>query len=549
MIHFLFFILNPVVFFTIGGVWLLCVGWAAWSKRVHTLVYLTLALGLLFFMRLPVILYNAELNPDESQIIAGAISLLHDPVYWRSTDEATSGPLNTYALVWPGWFGLPIDYLTAHLTGVLLAGGAWLMVFLAVRNVYDNRTARFALLPALALLASTQHFDFIHYSSEHLSLGLLAAAWLLLTRFYRQPSARLLAGVGLLTGMVPFAKLQAVPVALLTAAVGFLFALFQPRRGRHVSALVAGGLAFPALAFGLLIGTGLLKEMLFFYLIANSQYAAHTTFLQSLARFPAFLLRQPEYAAYLLSILAIVLVGLLQVIRKKEKIHWQAVALMGSLLLVSAYSIIRPGTEYQHYLLLLIFPLTLLLPVFRRPQTAPSAAFCLLLMVSSLAVAATAVGMRYPKNNFGAAQHLIQQKPVSKAILTFASPGQPIVIWGWMPKYYVETQCRQGVNDGNTIRCIFGSPNVLHSYRRRLMRDMSRSKPVLFVDVTGPNSMWFNDRKQFGHEVIMPELGAYIRKHYAYVGLVDDTRLYLRKDLVKPGILAAHPAVRWQKSS
>ena len=49
--------------------------------------------------RWPFLLSAEEYNPDESQFIAGAITLAQDPVFFRSVDGTTSGPLNFYALL------------------------------------------------------------------------------------------------------------------------------------------------------------------------------------------------------------------------------------------------------------------------------------------------------------------------------------------------------------------------------------------------------------------------------------------------------------------
>ena len=49
--------------------------------------------------RWPFLLSATEYNPDESQIIAGVITLTKDPVFWRSVDGTSSGPLNFYALL------------------------------------------------------------------------------------------------------------------------------------------------------------------------------------------------------------------------------------------------------------------------------------------------------------------------------------------------------------------------------------------------------------------------------------------------------------------
>ena len=59
----------------------------------------------LFAWRWPFLLVASEFNPDESQLIAGTITLAHDPVFWRSVDGTTSGPLNFYVLLPVHWLG------------------------------------------------------------------------------------------------------------------------------------------------------------------------------------------------------------------------------------------------------------------------------------------------------------------------------------------------------------------------------------------------------------------------------------------------------------
>ena len=61
-------------------------------------VFAVLLLLFLAAWRWPYFFAASEYNPDESQFIAGAMALAHDPVFWRSVDGVTSGPLDFYAL-------------------------------------------------------------------------------------------------------------------------------------------------------------------------------------------------------------------------------------------------------------------------------------------------------------------------------------------------------------------------------------------------------------------------------------------------------------------
>jgi hypothetical protein len=48
----------------------------------------------LFTFRRPIIFDNRQyVDPDESQLIAGAMTLQHDPTFWRSVDGSTLGPV------------------------------------------------------------------------------------------------------------------------------------------------------------------------------------------------------------------------------------------------------------------------------------------------------------------------------------------------------------------------------------------------------------------------------------------------------------------------
>src|SRR5882757_8822920 len=90
-------------------------------------------LGLfLLAWRWPFLLVAREFNPDESQLIAGALTLTRDPVFWRSVDGNTAGPFDFYALLPLHWLGLPLDYFTARLTGLLII---WGTLFLCLRTL------------------------------------------------------------------------------------------------------------------------------------------------------------------------------------------------------------------------------------------------------------------------------------------------------------------------------------------------------------------------------------------------------------------------------
>ena len=63
-------------------------------------------------------------NPDEPQMIAGAITLERFPVYWEYVDGTTHGPLANVPLLIGNALGLPLDYAGARfVAGVLMIVG------------------------------------------------------------------------------------------------------------------------------------------------------------------------------------------------------------------------------------------------------------------------------------------------------------------------------------------------------------------------------------------------------------------------------------------
>lgn len=95
---------------------------------------LILSAFLVVLMRLPILLFNQEINPDESQIIAHAITLSQYPTYWESVDGTTIGPINNYMLLIPAFLGLGFDYTAIRLLGLVWVMGSLWFFYQCVKN-------------------------------------------------------------------------------------------------------------------------------------------------------------------------------------------------------------------------------------------------------------------------------------------------------------------------------------------------------------------------------------------------------------------------------
>ena len=226
---------------------LLAVAWSGWAGRRESAApaigwpwWLLTAAALLCF-RWPMFWIQHQLNPDESQLIAGALTLRHDPVFWRAVDGATAGPLDYYPLLPAAWADGFASYAVARLIALAVVFATMVFAGETLALLAGAALARIAVLPALAAVAFTTSPDFTHYSTELMPALLLAAAGYAAVRQDRAPAPRWLWLTAVLLGSVLWAKLQAAPLA---GAMWVLVAVNENRSGRPRSLwpLVAGAL-------------------------------------------------------------------------------------------------------------------------------------------------------------------------------------------------------------------------------------------------------------------------------------------------------------------
>lgn len=542
---------------------------SAKELKVSDRWFLVVVVGQFLLMRLPSIVYNQEINPDESQMIAQALTLRFDPIYFRSVDGTTGGPLDSYFLIIPSFLGLPFDYITAHLTAFVLIVLIFLPLFNIARLWFGSQAARLALLPFLWLFGLTQHADFLHYSSELIAVALLSWAYYLYAAQLDQSgqSVKQIALIGLLVGAVPFGKLQGTPLAVVVCLFVAIHLLTQPRlstkqRLHRLAALFMGCVLFPALATGLLWVNNVYDDFLTFYITANLTYATGSDPIRNLLDLPNFFRKGIEFD-WVIKLTGVVwLIGFVLNARTglaKLNWNWQIQGFLIALLAAALYSVTRTGSEYVHYLFFLIGPVMLWL-AYSWQQLIVAVQRSRWLATSLLAIFLLGFGVqaakRYrqhqPLNAYPSDQQKgwrMPQSPVARAIRQYAQPGEKLAVWGWRCDYYVQTQMPQAVAENHTIRSAFEHPMKL-IYQRRYVSNLIRSLPPVFVDAVGSRNLWMTDRAAHGHETCKP-LKQLIDTHYQLVDIVDDTRIYARLDRLKNQFYArqGHYSVGYDQSA
>ncbi len=533
----------------------------------------------LLAFRWPVIFDNRQYpDPDESQLIAGALTLQHDPIFWRSVDGSTHGPVDEWPLL-PVLFARgALDFTGARLVTTLLAWIEVLSAWLIFRHLYSANTAGLLALPLLAVHSFTHAWSFVAYCSEHVPDALLAlASWSLLTTWRPSgtgpPILGRLFAAGIFLGAIPFAKLQAAPIAAVAFAGGIWFTLVSNssswgHRVRAVGALFGGAAVLPAIILGMVLAFGIWSDFLYSYILDNIRVGRpfgdvvpsdNAVPLLNSVRFaggreftwaetPRMFIELGGsifgFNEFVLWVIAFGTGGLF-FLPWFTAWHRRCAAFAVAALLIAILAAMAPGRAFIHYLQLSIFPAGLFggLIAGALLEDIPGKGFVaglslrgvqIVVMIAFLVcglVPQIAWRAREPQpflGQFTETHGALVRSEASQEILRHANAGETLGIWGWAPRFWVETGLIRATRDGNNARQI-NPPRYRQYFRARFIRDLVKSQPPVFIDAIGPGNFMFEDRAEYGHETF-PELGEYIEKNYYLARDVEGSRIYLRND-------------------
>lgn len=552
------FYTSPTIFWISGfSLWILIAFFAISpiirpNTRVSEVLYLSLIGTLVILMRLPIVLYNRELNPDESQNISHAITLKQNLVYWQSVDGTTIGPLDQYSLLLPKYlFNLPFDYTSARLIGLLCILTSIFLLYLSLKNFFNTNTARITLLPLIALWAFTEDEGLVHYTSEHIPIALMTTVLWLYSSLYRskKTSSTILFAIGLLIGMIPFGKLQAVP----PTAILFIFSCWKVWENEHhnlkqtfkrLLPLCIATLCFPLFVWLCAFHYEVFDDFITFYIKANAAYGNGNPLLVSIIRIPVFFGKVHEFLFYVLLTSILFISFILSKGFKKTSSYTSSdspFVFCALFCIASIFAALKPGNEFTHYLLILFIPCTLINAFavaywIAQLNIKNTSIFVLSIIGLSFTSSAFALYLDKKENRLlnwyssnPQAYRKLANSPISNLINQYSKKGDMLTVWGWMCKYYVETGLAEGTAENHTERCIFTHP-LQKVYRDRFISDLKRNKPRFFVDAVGKNSVWVNNKETQGYQS-WDELKIFIDKHYILLDTLEDSKVFIRKEL------------------
>ena len=507
-----------------------------------------LVIAILAAGRWPSIFMPREINPDETQMLAGAHALIYDPVFWRSVVGGTAGPLNFFVL-WPaGWIFGWDSYLTARLTALSLLGISLIFTHQCVALILGRKVARVAGLAVVCLEALTNAPDLLHYSTELLSITLLSVTAYAAIRRWAYQGGLIWNGLGgLLLGAIPFSKIQAVPLAA-CAGVGWLFAefIFRGKDANRRRLYLFVGAILPAIAFTCqLTAADEWQSFIITYIVSNFQYSGQINFSlpQLLVEHLRGFVGQDSLLELLLPMSAIWILLMLRVKKIANQTARIFFWLSFAVFIVAQFCVIYAWHPYIHYWQLMIVPLTFLFGAVvgnllaASPQSWRNVDRLLVAGGAITMVAALFFHRAEIPNDYIAYNAVLSQKRYSsphvklvECIKSRARPGDSIAIWGWAQSFFVETGLRQATRYPNFMGLVVEGPHREY-YCKCFFFDFLNSNPAFFLDSTGPqNSNWKDPG--LAHERMFPSLATLVRDNYVLIDVVDGARLYQRHDLL-----------------
>lgn len=476
---------------------------------------------------------NEEYNVDESTWIANALAVLREPDFFSTLlTHTTARPVTVLPLLLLDQLGLPIDFYSVKVLGLVFVVVALWLTYLAVRNLTNAPFAALALFPLTIFYVTVQFTDFMAYNSELVcNVFIAAAVWLYSLLFHRRDRLWQIGLVGLLLGLIPFAKFQAIPGALIVVGFSLYEWIRQRRYGRAVLFSLAGLLPLVITVVYCLITdqlTVLIRNYFLYYFHYSYQYSNRTLAERFSPRdIIWYYRRQYTFAVYWFGLIGLMVLGAWRSYRSRFRLS--APLLMAALLwAISIYETIQAGTGYEHYQNLVLTPHTLLAALLIYPTFRNQTSQVRPVLIGYLGVALlTTFFSRTKPFNRGYDPPLPYDDQVVALIKRDCKSTDQIAIWGWADRYYVLSGIAPASRYANTVFQM--KDNAQQSYYLdQYMLDLQRNKPLMFIDAVAKHQFTYEDPQKYAHERFSA-IKKIIAADYQLINEFDGLRVYKLK--------------------
>ncbi|MCF0071189.1 hypothetical protein LZD49_11975 [Dyadobacter sp. CY261] len=497
---------------------------------------IAIILLMVWLVRLP-FLREKEYDIDTSTWLSAVIAINHYPdKLWTLLNYTDARPLTVFPLLAGSWVGMPVNYSSAEIIGLLLWTGTVLLLY-QICKMFAGRNLSLVVTSSLAFFLATFCHIFAAYNSEHSSIFLVTAgvALFFLYVYRRWTSPVVAASTGILLGSLIYAKFQNAPMGLLTGAF-LLLSMARRKDWRNMAALFLGCL-LPTVLVNVFYGLRGKVDVFWNNYFWNYFYYSFTTQFSSMPmaeRFnPVRIIRFFFYATssgiYALTLFALAIALPLLSFKKwrfEVTNNWLPFLFSFLLLLLSIYAVLQSGNNFEHYKLFLFVPLLIFNALFlsiAEPSIRKYAVGFLLLG----SVLQTAVSLKYLNPDIAYDRRSETDRKVVGHIMRHSRSTDPVVVWGWRDGLLVSSQRPMGYRDVHTFHFSMKSP-LIPNWTEDFLEDMEENKPKIFVEAM------IRDYSERGHLFLphdkVPVVREYVRKHYRFIRDMDGVKIFHRKE-------------------
>ena len=465
------------------------------------------------FFRWTSITYPLALNPDEAQAAANTLRIISSGYSWNGFDGTTAGPFNSILLLWPKLLGFSISFFTVRITSATLLVLTVILLYYSIKSISNRVYAFFLVIPLTAFYGLTKSTDFLHYSSEQLSVLLIVLANYLLIIVEKKASITknlIYLMLGIFLGSIPFCKLQAIPIAFLIGiySLALIIFSFQAKvdKCKNIICLFFG-CSFPAVVmFTPLVLSKSFHDFFNSYILWAGTYVRNQLTIADLKKmidgewlFKAILELYLILITFLItSILLIVICKHKKYLKKQILFSTYGVALV----IASIFSIITPGNAFPHYLHFLL-PVLIIFLASLTYFINNSRIVCFVFVIIYFFTALYGYE-KYDKNFIDKSLYtnalsedydLDLHNPFSEGSKLFSwMPFEVnyLLVWGWMPQWYVLSGASPASRESHTYAQIVKTSLSIY-FQKRFLDDIKKSNPEVIIDAVNGASFGFND--------------------------------------------------------
>jgi hypothetical protein len=505
----------------------------------------------ILFGRWSSIVYPFPLNVDEAQAAANTLRITVNGLNWTSLDGTTVGPLNSLLLMWPKLLGLNVTLGLTRVTAAVVLIFVSLLVYSIGKRFLGRWLGLLCTLPLIFFYAFPESHDYLHYSSELLSLLLLVFAnYLVVEIVFRGKTASvwLFFFSALLAGMVPFSKLQATPIAFVVGSFILILALIldEEFRWKKVFATVFGGILVALLFLLPLLMSGNLFHFWNSYVLWSTEYVKEPLSFLTIHEMIAqdWILKCVTYFMISICVLSSLLYRWLRVSGELGgRLFAINLSYFSLIFFVAIWVVLKPGNIFLHYLM--FYP--------------PFLAICVMVSVSfvkylppsrGLYFSAAYVGLAFAfvnsfpyleriqklktatlkKSNISADNNILK---ASNIFSWLPFDNNYMLVWGWMPQWYLLSSKTPATRESHSYAQIVDS-KLKNYFRQRFLEDIRESSPDYVIDAVSGSSFGFNDSQRFS-PAIFPEFSRILVDKYTRVlpAYANEkcSKIYARNDL------------------